>query len=223
MAPVPRLRYARLVDLRRSVLFCLLCAGPAFAQDAEVGIAIGYGAYRNGSVLAPDGWAKAGFKNRFAVSAVITEDAYDHLSGEFRYIYQDGDPFIRARGMETRLQGQSHAFAYDVNVHFRSRDHKIRPYVTAGVGAKLFIIRGPANPNQPLADIATLTTSNDLKLLVVGGGGVKMRVQRHTTVRVDFLDCITPFPKTQIHPAPLATPRGIFHQFTPMVGVSYVF
>lgn len=224
MALASSLRYARLVDLRRIlVLLPFLCPGACFAQDAEVGIAIGYGAYRNGSILAPDGTAKAGFKNRFAVSAVITEDEYDHLSGEFRYTYQDGDPFIAARGTDTRLQGQSHAFAYDVNVHFRPLDRKIRPYVTAGVGAKLFIIRGPANPDQPLADIASLTTSNDLKLLVVGGGGVKMRVQRHMTVRVDFLDYITPFPKTQIHPVPLATPRGIFHQFTPMVGISYVF
>lgn len=188
-----------------------------------MGVAIGYGFYRNGSVLSADGTAKAGFKNRFAVSAVITEDAYDHLSGEFRYTYQDGDTFLRARGEETRLQAQSHAFSYDVNIHFRSLDHKIRPYLTAGVGAKLFIVRGPGNPNQPLTDIATLTTANDLKFLVVGGGGVKMRLQRHMTMRVDVLDYINPFPKTQIKPAPLATPRGIFHQFTPMVGISYVF
>lgn len=224
MALAFSLRYARFVDVRRIlVLLPLLYAGPCSAQDAEVGIAIGYGVYRNGSILAPGGTAKAGFKNRFAVSAVITEDEYDHLSGEFRYTYQDGDPFIAARGADTRLQGQSHAFAYDVNVHFRPLDRRIRPYVTAGVGAKLYIIRGPANLDQPLADIATLTTSNDLKLLVVGGGGVKMRVQRHMMVRVDFLDYITPFPKTQIHPVPLATPRGILHQFTPMVGISYVF
>ena len=199
-----------------SVLSCL-------AQDGEIGIAAGYGEYRNGSVLSADGTAKAGFMNRFVVSAVITEDQYDHLSGEFRYLYQDGDPFIRAQGIETRLQGQSHAFSYDVLVHFKPLDSKIRPYVTAGVGAKLYIVRGPPNPNQPLSDIATLTTANDMKLLVVGGAGVKMRLQRHTTVRVDVLDYITPFPKTQIKPAPLATPRGIFHQFTPMVGVSYVF
>ena len=125
------------------VLLAVSWVLPCAAQDIEVGVAIGYGEYRNGSVLAPDGTAKAGFKNRFAVSAVITEDEYDHLSGEFRYTYQDGDTFIAARGTETRLQGQSHAFSYDVNVHFLSLDHKIRPYVTAGVGAKLYIIRGP--------------------------------------------------------------------------------
>jgi hypothetical protein len=205
------------------VLLAFSCGFPCCAQDTEIGVALGYGEYRNGSILAPDGTAKAGFKNRFTVSAVITEDEYDHLSGEFRYTYQDGDPFIAARGIQTKLQGQSHSFSYDVNVHFLSLDHKIRPYVTAGVGAKLYIIRGPGNPDQPLSDIATLTTSNDLKLLVTGGGGVKMRVQRHTTARIDFLDYITPFPKTQIHPVPLATPRGIFNQFTPSVGISYVF
>ena len=205
------------------VLLACSCALPCVGQDTEIGVALGYGEYRDGSILSPDGRARAGFKNRFALSAVITEDEYDHLSGELRYTYQDGDPFIAARGTETRLQGQSHAFSYDVNVHFLSLDHKIRPFVTAGVGAKLYIIRGPGNPDQPLSDIATLTTSNDLKLLVVGGGGVKMRVERHTTARFDFLDYITPFPKTQIHPVPLATPRGIFNQFTPSLGISYVF
>jgi Outer membrane protein beta-barrel domain len=210
----------------RSVAFVVLgclCALPCLAQDAEMGIAIGYGDYRNGSVLSADGTAEAGFKNRFVVSAVITEDEYDHISGEFRYLYQDGDPFIRSGGTETRLQGQSHAFSYDVLVHFKPLESRIRPYVTAGVGGKLYIVRGPPNPDQPLSDIATLTTKNDLTLLVVGGAGVKMRLQRHTTVRVDFLDYITPFPKTQIQPVPLATPRGIFHQFTPIVGISYVF
>jgi len=199
------------------------CALACLAQDGEIGIAVGYGEYRDGSVLSADGTAKAGFMNRFVASAVITEDQYDHLSGEFRYLYQDGDPFIRAQGTETRLQGQSHAFSYDVLVHFKPLESRIRPYVTAGVGAKLYIVRGPPNPDQPLSDIATLTTANDLKLLIVGGAGVKMRLQRHTTVRADFLDYITPFPKTEIQPAPLATARGIFHQFTPMVGISYVF
>jgi len=74
------------------VLVALSCALPCFAQDTEIGVALGYGEYRDGSILAPDGTAKAGFKNRFTVSAVITEDEYDHLSGEFRYTYQDGDP-----------------------------------------------------------------------------------------------------------------------------------
>jgi Outer membrane protein beta-barrel domain len=199
------------------------CALPCAAQQAEIGASVGYGLYRNGSIYSPDGKAAAGFKNRFIAGAVITDNAYDHLSGEFRYTYQDGDPFIAARGMETRLQGQSHAFSYDVNVHFRSLDHKLRPYLTAGAGAKLYIIRGPGNPDQPLSDIAALTTKNDLKFLAVFGGGVEWRFQRHASLRADFLDYITPFPKTQIQPVPLATPRGIFHQFTPMVGIDYVF
>ncbi len=208
---------------RQLCILASFLAVPALAQDWEIGIATGYGEYRDGSVLSADGTVKAGFKNRFVVSAVITEDQSDHISGEFRYLYQDGDPFIRGQGTETRLQGQSHAFSYDVLVHFKPIESRIRPYVTAGVGGKLYIVRGPPNPDQPLSDIATLTTANDLKLLVVGGGGVKIRLHRHATLRADFLDYITPFPKNQIKPVPLATPRGIFNQFTPMVGISYVF
>jgi hypothetical protein len=212
------------VRLRSAVvLLTVVYAVRAFAQDAAVGIALGYGLYRNGSVLSSDGTVEAGFKDRFAVSFTITDDAYDHVSGEFRYTYQDGDPFLSGFGTGVRLQGQSHAFAYDLNFHFRPLEAKIRPYVTAGVGAKLFIIRGPANPNQPFPNIATLTTSNAVTLMVLGGGGVSMRVAPHTLVRLDFLDYINPFPKSEIKPAPLATARGIFNQFTPSLGVSYVF
>ena len=206
-----------------NLLAVFVCSLPCLAQDWQVGASVGYGFYRNGSIYSPDGKAQAGFKSRFTSGAVITDDAYDHLSGEFRYNYQDGDPFIAAGGVETRLQGQSHSFSYDVNVHFRSLDHDFRPFVTAGAGAKLYIIRGPGNPDQPLSDIATLTTRNDLKFLAVFGGGVQWRFTRHAILRGGFLDYVTPFPKKQIQPASFATPRGIFHQFTPMVGVSYVF
>jgi len=187
-------------------------------------IEMGYGAYRNGTILAgAAGTATAGVRNRFAVSATVGEDLYDHLSGEFRYTYQDGDPFISAGGIETRIQGQSHAFQYDAMVHFRTRDKKIRPYAVAGAGAKLYITRSPGLQSQPLAAIGTLTTRDDPKFLAVFGFGAKMKLHEHVALRVDFLDYLTPFPKTAIKPAPFATARGIFQQFSPMAGVSYVF
>jgi hypothetical protein len=45
----------------------------------------------------------------------------------------------------------------------------------------------------------------------------------HFLVRADFRDYLTQFPKRQISPAANGTARGIFQQFTPMAGVSYVF
>jgi hypothetical protein len=45
----------------------------------------------------------------------------------------------------------------------------------------------------------------------------------HILVRADFRDYITAFPTRLIVPAANGTDHGIFNQFTPLVGVSYVF
>lgn len=154
---------------------------------------------------------------------MIGDDMYEHIGGELRYTYQDGDPFIAAGATKTNVQGQSHAFHYDLLVHTQPRHAKIRPYVAAGVGAKLYVVSGPSPASQPLSKIGTLTNRNDLKVLVTGGGGVKLDIGHNVTVRVDFRDYITPFPKKLIAPVPVGTARGIFHQFTPLAGISYAF
>lgn len=209
--------------VRARILSALICVFACAAQQREIGVAAGYGVYRNASVYAPAGKATAGFRNRFTVSAVLGEDIYEHVAGEFRYTFQDGDPFLAAGGTKTNIQGQSHAFHYDLLFHVRPKGEKIRPYVAAGVGAKLFVVSGPQNPWAPLREIAVLTTNDEFKLLVSAGGGVKLNMGRNVVVRVDFRDYVTPFPKKLIQPAPYGTARGIFHQFTPLVGVSYLF
>jgi hypothetical protein len=42
-------------------------------------------------------------------------------------------------------------------------------------------------------------------------------------LRVDFRDYVTAFPTHVIVPAANGTDHGIFHQFTPLFGVSYLF
>jgi len=64
---------------------------------------------------------------------------------------------------------------------------------------------------------------DQLKTLASVGAGVKIRMSRHVLLRLDFRDYITTFPRKQIQPVPFATARGIFHQLTPLVGISYVF
>jgi len=83
------------------------------AQEWEIGGAAGYGIYHNGHVYGPNMTSvQAGIQNRFVVSAVATDHAYDHFSGELRYTYHDGDPFLAAGGVQTNRQGQSHALHY---------------------------------------------------------------------------------------------------------------
>jgi len=202
-------------------LFVWTLACPA--EQWQIGAAAGYGAYKNASIYAPAGKATAGFRNRFAVSVVLGEDAYRHVSGEFRYTYQDGDPFLAAGGMRTNLQGQSHAFHYDLLFHLRSKSAKVRPFLAFGIGAKFYAVTGPENPRQPLSQIGLLTTTDETKPLATGGGGVRLQLSRNVILRLDFRDYVTPFPKKLIAPAPFGTARGWFHQFTPLLGISYAF
>jgi len=209
--------------VRTLVPAVLALALACHAQQWEIGVASGYGLYRNGSVYAPAGKVVAGFRNRFVFSATLGEDLNKRLAGEFRYTYQDGDPFLSKGETKANIQGQSHAFHYDVLVHLTAAPRRIRPYVAAGIGAKLFVVSGPENPAQPLREIARLVSRDEFKPLVTGGAGLKIRLSRRVLARIDFRDYITPFPKKLIAPAPYGTARGIFHQFTPMAGLSYVF
>src|SRR5690349_13585534 len=131
------------------------------AQDWEIGAFLGYGIYRNGSVISPGGTAEAGIRNRFVAGAVVAEQPFSHIAGEIRYLYHDGDPYVSAGGRKLNIQGQSHAVHYDVLIHLGSREEKLRPFVAAGIGAKWFRTTASPPPDpQPLQAIATLTETN---------------------------------------------------------------
>jgi len=207
-----------------ALLLCGVVGVPVCrAQSYEFGGAIGYGVYHDGTIFGPGAEIQAGIRNRFAAGVVLGQDLNDYVSGEIRYLYHDGHPFISSDGVKTDIQGQSHALTYDLLFHFKDRRHKFRPFLAAGLGAKGYVIAGPAPSPQPVPSIATLTTTDQWKFATAVGGGVKFRIQEHVLLRVDFLDYITTFPRQQILPAPHNTARGIFEQFTPLFGVSYSF
>jgi hypothetical protein len=205
----------------RGALLAVLYCGAAAAQEYELGGFFGYGVYRNGTVIGAGSKAEAGIRNRFTAGAVLGEDLYDYVSGEVRYVYHDGHPFLSAGSVKNDIQGQSHTITYDMLFHLKDRDHRFRPFVAAGAGAKDYVIAGPAPAVQSLAGIARLTTTDEWKFVVSVGGGVKYRLGTHFILRADFRDYLTTFPRHQILPAPNNTARGIFEQFTPMFGVSY--
>lgn len=208
--------------VRLAVIACAACAA-GMAQRWEIGGGAGYGFYRKASVYAPAGKVEAGIRSRFALTFIAGEDRFRYVGGEVRYTYQDGDPFLEAGARRVNVQGQSHAFHYDVLIHGRPRGARIRPYFAGGAGAKLYVVSGPAPLRQPLSASATLTTTDQTKFLISVGGGVKVRLSTHLLARFDFRDYITTFPRKLIQPAPFGTARGVFQQFTPMVGLSATF
>jgi hypothetical protein len=91
------------VDLKYLTV-AVLCVAGCLAQDTEIGGAIGYGVYRDGSIYAPGGKAEAGIRNRFAAGVVFGEDLYDHISSEIRYLYHDGHAFLSSGGVKADMQ-----------------------------------------------------------------------------------------------------------------------
>jgi hypothetical protein len=198
----------------------LWIASACLAQQWEVGGGIGYGWYHNASIISPAGQATAGIGNRLVATVVVTENLYQHFSGEVRYVYHGGPTLLASRGVETSVSGQSHSLTYDVVAQLNPREAWFRPYVVGGIGAKFYDTNGRIFAQQPLARIGVLTTNSQWKPLVDFGGGVKFRLSQHVILRGDLRDYITPFPDRLFVPAANGRRSGVLHQITPLFGVS---
>jgi hypothetical protein len=209
--------------MRRFWAFVLF-AGVAGAQGYEIGANIGYGVYHDGSIFSADGTAQAGILNRFAAGIVFGDEFSDYVSAELQWLYHDGHPYLTFQGTRTDIQGNSEALTYNFLFHFKKVEgSRWRPFLEGGAGAKEYVIAGPAPNPQPAPQIATLTTNDVWKMVFVPGAGVKLHVIKHMDMRVEFRDYLTTFPRQQIVPATHNTARGVFGQFTPLFGMSYVF
>lgn len=204
-------------------LILFLFAGEARAQRYEVGAIVGYGVYSNGTIFSASGTAEAGIRNRFTAGILLGTKISKYVSGEFNYLYHDGHPFLKAPGVNTDIQGNSSALTLSLLFHFKPPEHRWRPFLSGGTGAKDYVIAGPAPFPQPIPQIASLTTNDVWKVVFSAGGGVKFRLIPHMLLRAEFRDYITTFPRQQIVPAPHNTARGIFQQYTPLFGLSYTF
>ena len=201
----------------------ILFSGTAIGQQYEIGANIGYGFYRNGTIFSDSGTAQAGIRNRFAAGIVLGDQFSDYVSAEFRYLYHDGHGFLQAPGVKADIQGQSDALTMEALFHFKKREQRWRPFLAGGTGAKEYIIAGPEPFPQPIPQIASLTTNDVWKVVFSVGGGVKFLPIPHMLLRAEFRDYLTTFPRQQIVPAPHNTARGVFQQFTPLFGISYIF
>ena len=204
-----------------AILFAAATA--ACGQPYELGAGVGYGIYHDGTIFSPVGTAEAGIHNRFAAGIVLGDEFSPYVSGEFQYLYHDGHPFLQAPGVNSDIQGQSHALTCNLLFHFKKREHRWRPFVEGGAGGKEYDIAGPAPFPQPIPQIASLTTHDVWKVVFSVGGGIKFRLLPQMLLRVEFRDYLTTFPRQQIVPAPHNTARGVAEQFTPLFTVSYTF
>lgn len=204
-------------------LAVLAFATSCLGQQREIGGDFGYGFYRNGTIYSSAQSAQAGIRNRFTAGVNLGYALANYVAARFSYLYHDGHPFLQGAGTKTDIQGQSHALTLELLFHFKTRQHRLRPFVSGGAGGKDYVVAGPEPFPQPIPQIANLTTNDVWKVVLLVGGGISYKLRPHVMVQAEFRDYITTFPRQQIVPAPHNTARGVFEQFTPVMGVSYAF
>jgi Outer membrane protein beta-barrel domain len=202
-----------------SVLF--VCSVAAMAQKWEVGGGVGGGFYTSQDVTASGGSASAKIQTGLAGGAWLGNNGQGHWSGELRYEYQMGDFALSSGGTTATFGAHTQQFHYDVIWHATPSESRIRPFVGAGAGIKLYQGTGAQVAYQPLSNFALLTQQQDLTALVSVGGGVKFQISPHVQLRLDVHDYMTPFPNKVITPNVGAKVGGWLMDFVPMVGISY--
>jgi len=201
----------------------LLLGAGLQAQTWEVGVLGGGSIYNTASVSSPAGSGEAGFKSGAAVGAYVGGNMYRFIGGELRYEFLQGDLKAKSGGIEETFSGYSHAIHYDFLVHFAPTGAKIRPFVAAGGGVKIFLGTGAPSVTQPLDRLVLLTHAHEVKGLGSVGAGLKASVSKRAQVRVEVHDFITPFPRQVIAPAAGAKISGLLHDIVFMGGIAITF
>jgi len=195
------------------------------AQPWELGAIGGYGWYHDSSIANATGSSQAGIPPRAAFGVTFTENMYNYVGGELRYLFRFGGPELKSSGIEANLRGHTNLVTYDFLFYTSSKESRIRPFVAAGAGIKVYTGLGPRylDLNQPLTNFALLRPVNQVEPAISVGGGMKFLVAKRTQLRVDFRAYMTPLPDQLFRPIGPSVIRGWLYDFVPLVGISYVF
>src|SRR5665213_3475933 len=151
-------------------------APSALAQQWEFGGGVGGSFYPSRDVTNNSTTASAGIRTNIASGVWLGENASGKWGGEIRYDFQMGDFSLQRGSTSATLTGQSHALHYDVLWHATKRGSKIRPFLAAGAGIKVYRATGQPGLVQPLSQYALLTQGDELKPLLSLGAGVKWEI-----------------------------------------------
>jgi hypothetical protein len=208
-------------------IFSIVLAGSAvlatsaMAQTWEVGAGAGGGFYTAQDVTNSTGSAAAKIQTGPAGSVWLGNTWKGRWSGELRYDYGMGNLALSSGGTTATFSARTQQFHYDIMWHATSSESRIRPYIAAGAGVKLYQGTGAQVAYQPLSNYALLTQQQDLTPLVSAGAGIKFQMSHHLQLRLDVHDYLTPFPKNVITPNTGAKVGGWLQDIVPMIGISY--
>jgi hypothetical protein len=213
------------MKLARFLTVCLAAAAvpAAMAQKWEFGGGAGGGFYTSQDVSLGSSSASAKLETNVAGSAWLDNNGQNHWGGELRYDYQLGGLELNSGGTQVTFGAQTQAIHYDFVWYGTPNGSKVRPFIAAGAGIKMYQGTGTEVVYQPLSQYALLTKTTDLTPLVSAGAGIKFQLSPHLMARVEVHDFLTPFPKQVIAPNQGAKVGGWLQDFVPMVGISYLF
>ena len=201
------------------MLFAL--APYCMGQNWAVGVDGGYGVYHDVTIKNGGASADAGFGSRFAAGAVLTEDMYNHVGGELRYAFRDGDSELSSNGHKVNMDGFAQAIHYDFLFYATPRHTRLRPFVAAGAGIKRY--DATSHVAQSFGNLGTLTHAHQVEGMLSVGGGLKVALSDRWVLRLDFRDYATPLPDKLFAPAMTANVHGWLHDFVPTIGVDWTF
>jgi hypothetical protein len=203
------------------VCFAAAMAPFAMAQKWEFGGGVGGGFYTAQDVTAPSGSASAKIGSNLAGAVWVANNSQGKWGGEVRFDYQLGNLDLNSGGTSASFAARTYGIHYDGLYYFAPNGSKMRPFVSAGVGAKMYVGTGAPSAFQPLSNIALLTHDQQFLPMVSAGGGVKMQIGSRVQLRVELHDYMTPFPKKVITPNTGAKVGGWLQDFVPSVGISF--
>jgi hypothetical protein len=216
------MRVSTLIAILVSALAVGLTAEPGWAQKWEFGAGGGGSFYKSQSVTNAAASGAAGFSKGFVATAYLGHNMYRHLGGEIRYTYGRNDLELSSGGAKVNFGGQSHAIGYELLIHSAPVGAKLRPFVAAGAGVKMYQGTGTERLYQNLSNLAILTKTQEWKGLVSFGGGVKYQVSKRALLRVEVRDYLTQFPTNVIAPNRGSNLGGWIHNLVPMVSLTFL-
>ncbi len=195
----------------------------ATAQTWEVGGGVGGSFFTSQSVKNALSSGDVTLSNAVAASFWLANNSSHLIGGELRYDYENTNLKLKSAGTSATLGADTHAFHYDFLLHFTPQGSRLRPFIAAGGGVKLYRGIGKESAFQPLSSLALLTKTSEVKPLISVGAGLKFAVSKSFQVRIEVRDALTPFPKTVIAPAQGDKIGGWLQDFVAMVGLSLTF
>jgi hypothetical protein len=203
------------------IVAALALSLPCLAQEWELGVAGGYRLDANPSISGPTGSVQPGFASGGVAGVVFGNDMYEHIGGEFRYMFQFGGPQLQSQGAKVSAAGYANVTVYELLFHAAPREARIRPFVAAGAGIKIYT--SSARSAQPAPNSALLTQGTQVEPAISIGAGLKYRFYKHNLLRLDLRAQMTPCPDQIFKPTGGSRVHGWVYSFVPLGGISYVF